>query len=301
MSDRPFWAQDEYAGGRPIRVEGGIRIHAAKGAVARTWWSARFIAVLERLGVGGRLVRGRTYARSGQIVSLDVDAGAAVALVQGTRPAPYRVRIGLRVWGKPEWARVEQTLAADAWYAAALLAGTVPPEIEGVLDELGLSLFPAGPSDLSQDCSCPDATVPCKHLAAVFYLLAERCDADPFTLLALRGRDRAALLERLREERDRAAGTAGAAGPPALADLLEDFWASPDTGTARPRPPQTAPDAVLDQVPEPSLRAGRDRLTDALRPVYRALADPAAARGGRVAPHEGPATVSGDRALDFPN
>lgn len=274
MSDRPFWASEEYAGGRPLRVEGGIRIHGTRGPVSRTWWSARFVSVLERLGVGGRLSRGRTYARSGQIVSLDVDAGAVVALVQGTRPQPYRVRIGLRVWDKPEWRQVEQALAADAWYAAALLAGTVPPEIEELLDGLGLSLFPASAEDLAQDCSCPDATVPCKHLAAVFYVLAERCDADPFTLLTLRGRDRATLLERVREERDRAAGTPAPSGPPALADLLEDFWTAPAAGPAPPQPPATEPDAVLDQVPEPSLRAGRERLTDVLRPVYRMLADP---------------------------
>lgn len=276
MSDRPFWAEDSYTGGRPVPVEGGIRIHRA-GPVARTWWSARFLTVLEQLGVGGRLSRGRTYARSGQIVSLDVDAGAAVALVQGTRPAPYRVRIGLRVWDKPEWARVERALAADAWYAAALLAGTVPTEIEGTLDELGLSLFPAAGGDLAQDCSCPDGTVPCKHLAAVFYLLAQRCDEDPFTLLTLRGRDRAALLSRVREERDRAAGAASGSGPgsgpPALADLLDGFWSAPDTGAPPPRPPRTEPDAVLDQVPEPPLRS-TPSLVDRLRPVYRRIAGP---------------------------
>ncbi|MEJ8277629.1 SWIM zinc finger family protein [Pseudonocardia spirodelae] len=270
MSDRPFWAQEDFTGGPPRRVEGGIRIHATTGARARTWWSARFLAVLEQLGVGGRLSRGRSYARAGQIVSLDVDAGAVVALVQGTRPQPYRVRIGLRVWDKTEWRRVERALAADAWYAAALLAGTVPPEIEELLDGAGLSLFPAAAGDLSQDCTCPDATVPCKHLAAVFYVLAERCDTDPFTLLTLRGRDRDTLLERLRTERD---GAAAPAGPAPLSDLLEQFWTGGD-GPAPPRPPDTEPGAVLDQVPEPPLRAGGEPLTSALRPVYEALARP---------------------------
>ncbi|WP_224388567.1 SWIM zinc finger family protein [Pseudonocardia sp. ICBG1293] len=273
MSDRPFWAQEDFTGGPPRRVEGGIRIHATRGAVARTWWSARFLAVLERLGVGGRLSRGRSYARSGQIVSLDVDAGAVVALVQGTRPQPYRVRIGLRVWDKTEWRGVEQALAADAWYTAALLSGTVPPEIEELLDGLGLSLFPADVADLAQDCSCPDHTVPCKHLAAVFYVLAQRCDTDPFTLLTLRGRDRDTLLERLRSERDRTGGRSAPSGPVPLAVLLDDFWEGAP-GSAPPRPPDTEPGAVLDQVPEPSLRANGGRLTDALRPVYRALAHP---------------------------
>ena len=81
----PFWWRDAEQA-RPRRVEGGIQINSTRGQVARTWWSQRFIAVLESIGVGGRLSRGRTYARAGQIVSLDVDVGGAVAQVQGSRP-----------------------------------------------------------------------------------------------------------------------------------------------------------------------------------------------------------------------
>lgn len=278
MSDRPFWADEDYVARRPLRVHGGIQINSARGAVARTWWSARFIGVLEELGVGGRLSRGRTYARSGQIVSLDVDAGAAVALVQGTRPAPYKVRVGLRVWDKEQWARAEQALADDAFYAATLLAGGMPTEIVELLEGLDLSLFPDRSGELSMDCSCPDITVPCKHLAAVFYLLAERFDADPFELLALRGRDRETLLANLRGRRgaapaDRADEPAAPpATVPALAEVLDRFYEAAPAGAAPPRPPMTSPDAVLDQVPEIPARVRGSTVTDLLRPAYRELA-----------------------------
>ncbi len=277
MSDRPFWAEEDHVARTPLRVAGGIRINSARGAVARTWWSARFIAVLEELGVGGRLSRGRSYARSGQIVSLDVDAGAAVALVQGTRPAPYKVRVGLRVWDKAQWARAEQALADDAFYAATLLAGGMPTEIVELLGGLGLSLFPDASGELSMDCSCPDPTVPCKHLAAVFYLLAERFDADPFELLALRGRDRETLLDDLRERRGAAAAADrdGPAAPPAsvppLSEVLDRFYDTAPAGTAPPRPPVTSPDAVLDQVPELPARVRGRTVTELLRPAYREL------------------------------
>ena len=286
MSDRPFWADEDYVARRPLRVPGGIQIHSTRGAVARTWWSARFIAVLEELGVGGRLSRGRSYARSGQIVSLDVDAGAAVGLVQGTRPSPYKVRVGLRVWGKQEWARAEAALAEDAFYAATLLAGGMPTEIEGLLEGLGLSLFPDRSGELSMDCSCPDVTVPCKHLAAVFYLLAERFDADPFELLALRGRDRETLLAHLRERRAGPAARTGGPGSPAaqaaepapgvppLTALLDRFYEAAPAGAAPPRPPMTSPDAVLDQVPEVPARVRGSTLTELLRPAYRQLVEP---------------------------
>lgn len=280
MSDRPFWADEDYVARKPLRVAGGIQIHSTRGAVARTWWSARFIGVLEELGVGGRLSRGRSYARSGQIVSLDVDAGAAVALVQGTRPAPYRVRVGLRVWDKEQWARAEQALADDAFYAATLLAGGMPTEIVELLARLGLSLFPDRSGELSMDCACPDVTVPCKHLAAVFYLLAERFDADPFELLALRGRDRETLLANLRERRGAVAASEREdepAGPPAtvppLSEVLDRFYDAAPAGAAPPRPPVTSPGAVLDQVPEIPARVRGSTVTDLLRPAYRELAD----------------------------
>ena len=181
--------------------------------MARTWWSKRFLAVLEQIGVGGRMARGRAYARQGQIVSLDVDTGGAVAKVQGSRPRPYAVRVGVSAFGKAEWAEVAEAMVADASLTAALLAGEMPHEIEEVFTRVGLSLFPASARDLALDCTCPDQAVPCKHLAAVCYVLAERFDADPFAMLALRGRDRETLLADLRARRAEARARPGARHP----------------------------------------------------------------------------------------
>jgi uncharacterized Zn finger protein len=269
----PFWWRDAEPG--PLRrVEGGIQIHSNRGAVARTWWSQRFLAVLESIGVGGRLSRGRSYARAGQIVSLDVDAGGAVAQVQGTRPQPYKVRIGIPEFGKVEWAAVAQALAGDASYAAALLNGEMPREIESVFAGVGLSLFPGGPRDLAMDCSCPDHAVPCKHLAAVFYVLAERFDADPFEILALRGRDRETLLEDLRARRAALQPTGEGPGDevPALADVLDTFFVAGPGVADRLAGPRTPPDALLDQMPAFPIAVRGEQVLDLLRPAYRALA-----------------------------
>jgi len=274
MSDQPFWAAEDYPK-RALRVENGVQIHSTRGTVARTWWSKRFLAVLEQLGVGGRLARGRSYARSGQIVSCDIDAGSVVALVQGTRPTPYKARIGLPAWGKQDWGRAEQALADDAWYTATLLAGGMPTEIEELFGGLGLALFPTAKRDLTMDCTCPDSTVPCKHLAAVFYLLAERFDADPFEVLALRGRDRETLLANLR--RRRSAGGAAAPEPVAeedarpLGELLDVFYAGADPELARFAPPVAEPGALLDQVPELPVEVRRHRVRTLLRPAYEQL------------------------------
>jgi uncharacterized Zn finger protein len=273
MSDQPFWAAEDYPK-RALRVENGIQIHSTRGTVARTWWSKRFLAVLEALGVGGRLHRGRSYARSGQIVSCEIDAGSVVALVQGTRPTPYKVRIGIPAWGKEAWGKAEQALADDAWYAATLLAGGMPTEIEELFGGLGLALFPTSQRDLTMDCTCPDSTVPCKHLAAVFYLLAERFDADPFEVLALRGRDRETLLANLRRRR-------GSTAPEPvveedavpLGELLDRFYAGGDPDLARFAPPQPEPAALLDQVPELPVEVRRHKVRALLRPAYDHLAE----------------------------
>src|SRR5439155_21957366 len=136
---------------RPRAVEGGLKARSIRGAIAQTWWSERFVEVLDRIGMGTRLQRGRNYARSGQVISLDVDAGSVSAAVQGSRPRPYRVRIGIAAFGKSEWARAERSLAGNAWYAAKLLSGEMPEDIEDVFAELGLSLFPTTAADLSLD------------------------------------------------------------------------------------------------------------------------------------------------------
>ena len=192
--------------------------------------------------------------------------------MQGSRPQPYKVRIGIPAFGKAEWAWVTQALAGEASYAAALLNGEMPREIETVFDGVGLSLFPADQRDLAMDCSCPDYAVPCKHLAAVFYVLAERFDADPFQILALRGRDRDTLLEELRARRAAAAPPDENGGVAALADVMDVFWTG-DTGLAeRLSGAHTPPDAMLDQVPDFPITVRGEHLTELLRPAYRALA-----------------------------
>ncbi|MEE6262217.1 SWIM zinc finger family protein [Plantactinospora sonchi] len=180
------------------RVSGGLRARSTRGTIGQSWWSRRFVDVLESFALGTRLTRGRSYARSGQVLSLEVAPGEVTAVVQGSRPQPYAVSIRLRPFPEPLWTRVETLLAAQALFSARLLAGDVPPELEQVFADAGAPLFPGAVDELEQRCNCPDFAVPCKHLAATFYLLAEAFDADPFQLLHWRGRDRRRLLARLR-------------------------------------------------------------------------------------------------------
>jgi uncharacterized Zn finger protein len=295
------WDWEQWPPSRPLRVEGGIKARSKRGAIGEQWWSRRFIGVLESYGMSGRLARGRSYARAGQVLDFQLAQGTVTARVQGSRPRPYQVRITVLPLTSAQWRRVQDRLAGQALFLAKLLAGEMPHEIEEVFGECGTPLFPRTAADLDMRCSCPDWQVPCKHLAAVCYVLAEEFDADPFAMLAWRGKGRDELLAELRRSqaasraasqaasqdapagRDAPVGWGAPAGrvgidvpAPPLEECLEDFW-SPRLSPARLRALTTTqesgpPDLLLRMFPPPPVKVrGRD-LADVLAPAYQRLA-----------------------------
>lgn len=171
---------------------------AKRPAFGATWWGERWIAVLESFGWANRLQRGRTYARAGHVRDLHIGPGKISSRVAGSRPTPYRVSIVLEPLTAKEWEQVTSALATRSAFAAKLLSGEMPAEIEAAFVGAHVPLFPRTARDLITTCSCPDSANPCKHVAATYYKVAEAFDTDPFLLLHLRGRDREALLAGLR-------------------------------------------------------------------------------------------------------
>jgi uncharacterized Zn finger protein len=273
---------------RPLPVEGGIAARSKRGAIGETWWSQRFIELLESFGVGSRLARGRNYARRGQVVELEVEAGVVLAKVQGSRYTPYRVRIRAKALTEHQWRRVEKAMAAQALPLAKLLAGEMPRDIEDVFASCKLTLFPRTSAELKASCTCPDWENPCKHIAAAYYILAERFDEDPFLIFAWRGRDKDELLERLRSRRGAGSATRSAATKPAqpapdpvpLADQLESFWrSSPALADLHIRPlAGEAPDTLVRQLGPAAVELAGQNLIDVLAPAYKTLAQNAEQR-----------------------
>ena len=193
---------------------------------AGRWWAQRWIAVLELLGLANRLERGRHYAASVHVLRLEIKPGRIEADIQGSRYDPYRVTFRVKSLTRAQWEKALETLTSQALFAAKLLAGEMPQNIEDALQSAGLSLFPTSQGDLVTECSCPDAANPCKHIGAVHYALAEQLDQDPFLLFRLRGRDREKILKALRGRR--AAEASGCTWvrekAPSLRESIDQFW-----------------------------------------------------------------------------
>lgn len=188
-----------YEPATPKEVRGGIKAQSKRGAFARKWWGKRWIQTLESFRIGARLSRGRSYARRGQVASLEIGKGKVSARVQGTRSGAYRVSVKLKTFSKRQWRQVTERLVEQPIFTAQLLGNEMPEDIETIFEEVGLSLFPKKSRDLQTECSCPDWSNPCKHIAAVFYLMAEAFDNDPFLLFRLRGMDRDEFMKQLQD------------------------------------------------------------------------------------------------------
>jgi uncharacterized Zn finger protein len=288
--NRRAWTN--YAAAPPIRVDSGLTTRSRRGAIGETWWSKRFLAAVESTLADGRLSRGRTYARQGQVMELEIGSGLINARVQGSRKTPYNIRVAMPAVESGQWDGIIDALARQAGYAARLLAGELPHEIEDVFAEVGVSLFPSPGSRLSTDCTCPDWANPCKHVAAVCYLVAEAFDRDPFLLLSFRGRGRDDLLLELRQRRggvanDSVEETPEAAVPdPPLAKCLIGFWkAGPELASVQCLPRASdMPGAVLRQLPRSVIDVRGHDVAEFLEPAYASLADGAEGRAFGDAP-----------------
>ncbi len=282
----------------PREAKGGIKAKSRRGAIGETWWSRRFVEVLESFRMGSRMKRGRTYARKGQVMDMEVKAGAVTARVQGSRRGAYRVRLGVKILKAKDWARVEEAMAHQALFLAKLLAGEMPQDIEQAFAVCDLSLFPAATRDLNTSCSCPDWANPCKHIAATYYILAERFDDDPFLIFAWRGRTKEQLIEHLRTLRGAALPSdvevaeddaTAAEEPSPLGEGLESFFEAAenlsDLHTELDVP--ELPDAVLRQAGPAPIELRGANLADLLSPAYSVLTAAARARAlGDVGPAE---------------
>ena len=262
----------------PRRVRNGIKLRGADGPHPRSWLAERWLELGDRLVPADHLLQGREYARAGQTISLQIGPGRIDAEIQGRASQPYATCLRLPVLDDQQWRRVIDAMADEAVYAAKLLAGELPPAVPALFTSLDLELLPPIES-VEVECSCPHQG-PCKHAAAIWYLLTERVDDAPLLIFTLRGLPSDELLERLvRARAIQSHGQAAAHADPMLADVqiavppleqcLDTFW-RPGPQLAELQhmpPPQHAPHALLRRL-GPSPLGGKFPLVGLLASVY---------------------------------
>lgn len=168
----------------PVVIEGR--------AIATTAWGKAWCSNLEAYAdFSNRLPRGRTYARNGSVVDLQLRDGRIEAHVSGS--SLYRTTITVKPVAKAHWKAICADCAGSIESVVDLLQGRLAEGVMRRLCRQGDGLFPT-PKDLSFGCSCPDGARMCKHVAAVLYGIGNRLDQQPDLLFTLRGVDPADLI-----------------------------------------------------------------------------------------------------------
>jgi uncharacterized Zn finger protein len=267
---------DYYQPSQPIKSKEGIKAKSKRGAFVKNWWATRWLHSLERLVDAGRLRRGQSYARQGQVLSIDETKSGIAAKVQGSERKPYRVTIDIDTLNNTQWEQVIDALADQAIFTAQLLAGEMPQEIEEAFKAAGVTLFPEKRQELVTTCTCPDPSNPCKHIAAVYYILGEQFDEDPFLLFRLRGRTQEQILAALRSRRadteaadDFEDETEESVTP--LAESIANFWemGQPLTRFKTTIKPPVTEFPILKRLGQPNFLG--DDVIQALGPAYQAI------------------------------
>ncbi len=266
----------KYALRTPLSVKGGIRAQNAHSGHQRVWWSRRWTEMLENFRLGARLGRGRSYAVSGQVSSLSIEPGCVSACVQGTSSEPYASVLRFQCVTGEARARLVAALRQRPVWVARLLVGDLPVEVEALFQAEGCPLFPQRTRDLVSHCTCPDWANPCKHLAAVYFLLGEAVARNPLLLLNLRGVSREDLAGAA-APRLSPAPAAAPAPAPLTAERFYGVSHAPfeDFGLA---PKATTPAPLIQRLGPLPFWRGQERFTDTLEHLYAR----AASRGWAV-------------------
>jgi len=161
----------------PVEIEGR--------KIARTFWGESWCENLEAYSdYDNRLPRGRTYARNGSVIDLQIEAGRVRAMVSGS--SFYDVDIKITPLAKKRWNTIKIQCAGKIDSMVELLQGSISKGVMEIVTRHGEGLFPS-PKEISLSCSCPDWATMCKHVAAALYGVGARLDHEPEMLFTLRG------------------------------------------------------------------------------------------------------------------
>lgn len=220
-------------------------VEIAGRAIAATFWGKAWCDNLESYSdFENRLPRGRTYARNGSVVDLQIEPGKITSMVSGS--SLYRITIQIRPLAAVRWKRLKEQCGAGIGSLVELLQGRLSSSVMSVVTSRDCGLFPA-PAEIEMSCSCPDWAGMCKHLAATLYGVGNRLDHQPELLFKLRQVDHLELIAAAGKSAPRTqAGGKKILASDQLADVFgieleSETGTKSETGTSKARKSSPAP------------------------------------------------------------
>ncbi|MBQ6956753.1 MAG: DEAD/DEAH box helicase family protein [Bacteroidales bacterium] len=207
----------------------------AREKFGNTWWGEEWLKALTHIDYDNRIPRGAAYARKGAVLEVKIEDCTISAKVQGSMRTPYRITIDIPRFSSEETDRLMEALSKEPLLVSKLLNHELSPKAMDIAKELGIKLFPSRWDDLKMKCSCPDWAVPCKHLAAVIYMVSREIDNDPFIVFAMHGVDLAKELEKR--------GLSNVAGNTSSVPMLSTIIETSDPKTSASEVPES-PEAI---------------------------------------------------------
>jgi uncharacterized Zn finger protein len=228
----------------PRKVRGGLRIAWAGVSEPKSGIAQRVLDLARQAAAPEDFAEGLDYARRGQAVSAEIEGGLAAGVIQGRADRPYSTALRFSPIPDEAWRAAAAAMAGQAIYAARLLAGEIPDQLDSLFVASGGSLVPRA-QDIQMSCTCGHSSGWCKHACTLAAIVADRIDHRPFLLFELRGHLGETLLEALRERAGQGTVTAVArpvyeahvpSAPTArgrpLAECIESYWeAGPELDT----------------------------------------------------------------------
>ncbi|MFT6951640.1 MAG: putative Zn finger protein, partial [Paraglaciecola sp.] len=159
----------------------------------KTWWGGAFMQALEAYIDSGRLQRGKAYRTDNRVLDFDISASEIKATIRGninpyfgvTKEPRYKVHLKFEQIKPLQWQRIIKKISGNALWLSKLMLNEIPVNIEDAFEDE--HLLPASYRNIKASCSCPDYSDPCKHIAGVYYRIANILDSNPMLLFQLRG------------------------------------------------------------------------------------------------------------------
>jgi len=176
---------------KPYPVKDGISVKSTRGPIGTAWWTLATQKGILSKASQAKVTRGKSYARSSQIVDFSIGTGEVLALVQGSYREPYRVRIQFQHSedNQQYLQALYDYLADHPSFLLQMAGGGLTPEmVQDLKEATKFEIIPPESFRFKAfSCTCPDYSRVCKHLLAVLFLLSEHLDEDPMLLFPLAG------------------------------------------------------------------------------------------------------------------